>query len=134
MAPEIILNNGHDIAIDYWALGVLMFELLSGHVPFFGDTILHLYERVIIGNPEFPSHFSPVFSDIVRKLLNNVKNKRLGKIKCGISTIRSHNWFHSFDWTALYAGHMTPPVVPKASSLDDILNFNQFDEAEVPVS
>jgi serine/threonine protein kinase len=134
MAPEVILNNGHDTAVDYWALGVLMFELLSGYVPFYGDTVLQIYEHILIGNPEFPSSFSDDLFDIVRKLLNNVKGKRLGKIKSGISTIRSHKWFKLFDWAALQSGQMMPPIVPKVLILDGVTNFDIFDEDTVPVS
>lgn len=57
LAPEIILNKGHDKAVDYWALGVLIFELTAGFVPFYADDPMQVYHLILQGNIKFPSHF-----------------------------------------------------------------------------
>jgi len=64
MAPELILNEGHDKGVDYWAFGVLMYELLLRTVPFSDDSVLAIYESILYGNPEFPSSFSDVLTDM----------------------------------------------------------------------
>lgn len=60
LAPEIILNKGHDKAVDYWALGILLFELLAGSAPFFAHDPMQIYALIIQGGIRFPSHFGCV--------------------------------------------------------------------------
>ncbi len=106
---------------------------MVGNIPFYGENMLEIYERILIGNPPFPIEFSKHLSDFIRKLLNNVQSKRLGKIKSGISTVIKHKWFGSFDWSALESGQMTPPFIPAINGPGDISNFGEFDEGGFPV-
>jgi len=69
----------------------------------------------------------------VRRLLNNVQSRRLGKIRSGNSTVMNHKWFDGFDWVALKAGHISPPIVPITLDLKDTSNFDKFGDEEVPV-
>jgi len=72
LAPEIILNRGHDKAVDYWALGVLIYELIAGVVPFFAEDPMQVYSLVLTGNIKFPVHFGYVIFDIlISKLTEN---------------------------------------------------------------
>ena len=111
-----------------------MYELLVGSVPFTGDTVLDIYESILSGNLELPSTFSSAVTDIIRKLLNNVPNKRLGKQLNGSSAIMNHRWFRVFDWRALATCQIPAPIVPTVSRLSGAISAEKFDEEEIPVS
>ena len=58
LAPEVILNKGHGYAVDYWAVGVLLYELLAGHCPFEDDEPINLYQKILTEHIKFPKHFN----------------------------------------------------------------------------
>ncbi len=134
MSPEIIVNDGHDVGVDYWALGVVLYEMLFGYVPFWGENIHEIYECILIGDVKIPSSFPVVASDLISCLLNNVQSKRLGNTTGGISAIIKHRWFRSFDWEALKSRRLEPPIVPVIEALDDMSIFTEFDEEDLPAS
>ncbi|XP_072024063.1 uncharacterized protein [Amphiura filiformis] len=84
LAPEIILSKGYNKAVDWWALGVLIYEMAAGYPPFFADQPIQIYEKIVSGKVRFPSHFSSDLKDLLRNLLQvdltklhgNLKNKR----------------------------------------------------------
>jgi len=128
LAPEIILNEGHDKAVDYWALGVLIFEMVSGMPPFYADDPMEVYEKILSATMVIPSHFSKNLSDLVRKLLKIYQSKRLGNGKGGCTAIQKHKWFSSFDFDGLLRGDLTPPVVPVVESDEDGQNFDHYED------
>jgi protein kinase A len=69
LAPEIILSKGYNKAVDWWALGVLVFEMAAGYPPFFADQPIQIYEKIVSGKVRFPSHFSNDLKDLLRNLL-----------------------------------------------------------------
>ena len=101
LAPEIILNEGHDKGVDYWALGVLIYELVSGIPPFYADDPMEVYEKILSSNMTFPSHFTKNMCDICKKLLKLCQSKRLGNGKGGCTGVLKHKWFSGFDWDGL---------------------------------
>lgn len=131
LAPEIILNEGHDLAVDYWALGVLIFEMVVGAPPFYAEDPMEVYEKILSGNPAMPSFFTRNLSDLLKKLLRSQQGKRLGNTRGGTAAVIKHKWFSSFDWAGLENAEMKPPYKPSISSKDDVSNFDQFDEGEV---
>ena len=134
LAPEIILNEGHDLAVDYWALGVLIFEMVVGAPPFYAEDPMEVYEKILSGNPVMPSFFTRNLADLIKKLLRSQQGKRLGNTRGGTAAVVKHKWFSSFDWAGLETGDMTPPYKPALSGKDDVTNFDEFDEGEIPVS
>ena len=132
LAPEIILNEGHDFAVDYWALGVLIFEMVVGQPPFYAEDPMEVYEKILTGNPVMPSFFTRNLSDLVKKLLRSQQSKRLGNTRGGTSAVIKHKWFSSFDWASLENRDMKPPYEPTVKSIDDISNFDTFDEGVTP--
>lgn len=128
------MNEGHDHAVDYWALGVLIFEMVVGSPPFYADDPMEVYEKILRGNPTIPTFFSRNLADLVRKLLRSQQGKRLGNGRGGTSGIVKHKWFSSFDWAALEASEMKAPFKPTINTKDDVSNFERFDEVELPVS
>ena len=132
LAPEIILNEGHDLAVDYWALGVLIFEMIVGSPPFFADDPMEVYEKILAANPAMPTFFSKNLSDLVKKLLRSQQGKRLGNTRGGTSDVIKHKWFSSFDWQALERGDLPSPFKPTVQNKDDISNFEAFEDQPVP--
>lgn len=131
LAPEIILNEGHDLAVDYWALGVLLFEMVVGAPPFYAEDPMEVYEKILSGNPAFPTFFTRNLSDLIKKLLRSQQAKRLGNTRGGTAAVVKHKWFSSFDWAGLENGSTKAPYVPSINGTDDITNFDTFDEEEI---
>jgi cGMP-dependent protein kinase len=92
VAPEIILNKGHDRAVDYWALGVLVSELITGFPPFSSKDPLKTYNLILKGIDaiEYPRHVSRSAISLIKRLCRDVPNERLGYQRNGIADIRKH--------------------------------------------
>eukprot|EP00563_Minutocellus_polymorphus_P006551 CAMPEP_0181036228 /NCGR_PEP_ID=MMETSP1070-20121207/8738_1 /TAXON_ID=265543 /ORGANISM="Minutocellus polymorphus, Strain NH13" /LENGTH=706 /DNA_ID=CAMNT_0023113827 /DNA_START=389 /DNA_END=2509 /DNA_ORIENTATION=- len=127
LAPEVILNEGHDWAVDYWALGVLIYEMTAGAPPFYAEDPMQVYEQILSGTVEMPSHFSRGLCDIIKKLLKSYQSKRLGRTKGGCGAIMKQKWFSGFDWEALMKKEMDVPITP-STTLED--NFDRYDDME----
>ncbi|KAK1803101.1 hypothetical protein P4O66_021633 [Electrophorus voltai] len=102
LAPEIILSKGYNKAVDWWALGVLVYEMAAGYPPFFADQPIHIYEKIVSGKVRFPSHFSSDLKELLRNLLQVDLTKRYGNLKNGVNDIKGHKWFSTTDWIAIY--------------------------------
>ncbi|XP_056324556.1 protein kinase, cAMP-dependent, catalytic, beta a isoform X2 [Danio aesculapii] len=108
LAPEIILSKGYNKAVDWWALGVLIYEMAAGYPPFFADQPIQIYEKIVSGKVRYPSHFSSDLKDLLRNLLQVDLTKRFGNLKNGVSDIKNHRWFASTEWIAIYEKKMHP--------------------------
>ncbi|XP_035468626.1 cGMP-dependent protein kinase 1 isoform X3 [Scophthalmus maximus] len=130
VAPEIILNKGHDVSADYWSLGVLMFELLTGSPPFSGPDPMKTYNVILRGIDmiEFPKKISKNAASLIKKLCRDSPSERLGNLKNGVKDIQKHKWFEGFNWEGLRKGTLTPPITPDVSSPTDTSNFDSFPE------
>lgn len=96
-----ITATGHGSAADYWALGVLAYELLAGYPPFFADSPLEIYERILQNKFSFPPHIDFVARDLIKRLLTADLSKRLGNLKNGARDVKNHRWFEGVDWAAV---------------------------------
>lgn len=126
LAPEIILNKGHGIAVDWWALGVLIFEMMAGYPPFFDDEAMGTYRKILKGKISYPTHFSRNVKDLVGKLLQADLTKRYGNLKGGAEDIKRHPWFSEMDWEALENLQIKPAIVPKSRGEMDTSNFDDY--------
>uniref|UniRef100_A0A673AC95 cGMP-dependent protein kinase n=1 Tax=Sphaeramia orbicularis TaxID=375764 RepID=A0A673AC95_9TELE len=129
VAPEIILNKGHDISADYWSLGILMFELLTGSPPFSGPDPMKTYNIILRGIDmiEFPKKITKNAANLIKKLCRDNPSERLGNLKNGVKDIQKHKWFEGFNWEGLKKGTLTPPIIPNVSPIDTS-NFDSFPE------
>ena len=132
LAPEIILNEGHDKAVDYWALGVLIYEMVAGMPPFYADDPMEVYEKILSATMMIPQHFSKNLSDLTRKLLKIYQSKRLGNGKGGTTAIQKHKWFNSFDFEGLIKKELTSPIKPAIGDALDTSNFDDYADDEEP--
>ncbi|XP_055684150.1 cGMP-dependent protein kinase, isozyme 2 forms cD4/T1/T3A/T3B isoform X3 [Lutzomyia longipalpis] len=128
VAPEVILNRGHDISADYWSLGVLMFELLTGTPPFTGSDPMRTYNIILKGIDaiEFPRNITRNASALIKKLCRDNPAERLGYQRGGISEIQKHKWFDGFYWEGLRSRTLTPPIRPEVKSITDTTNFDVY--------
>ncbi|KJE91736.1 protein kinase subunit [Capsaspora owczarzaki ATCC 30864] len=131
LAPEIILSKGYSHAVDWWALGILLFEMMTGHAPFTDPNPMGIYEKIVQGTIDFPKHFHADETDLIRKLCTADLTRRLGNMKDGAGGIKTHPFFKSINFDALYAGKVDPPYVPKVVSDGDASNFDQYQEEQI---
>jgi serine/threonine protein kinase len=107
------LNDGHDWGVDYWAFGVFLFEMTSGNEPFRSKNPMEVYKQIVSGHVDIPSYFSPNLADLIRKLLNISKSKRLGRTMGGGGAVMQHRWYTGFDWDAHLEKKHRAPLQPQ---------------------
>ncbi|KAK9843783.1 hypothetical protein WJX81_006189 [Elliptochloris bilobata] len=127
-APEVIQRRGTGLAADWWALGVLIYEMLVGSPPFKScDASDHwdTFRQALSGRFDTPPHVSAPAADLIRSLLQVDPELRLGAR--GPADVRGHAWFAGFDWGALEAHALAPPLLPRVKRPLDARNFAHFD-------
>lgn len=128
LAPEMVKQEGHDKGVDWWSLGVLIYEMTIGVTPFFSKSRLTLINNIKKEEVIFPDKkkykidYSDDFVDIVLKLLNKDKKERLGS-KGDIEEILEHPYFASLDLEALVKKEIKPPYTPEFTDKDDLGSY-----------
>ncbi|XP_050440041.1 cAMP-dependent protein kinase catalytic subunit alpha-like [Adelges cooleyi] len=131
LAPEIILLKGYGKAVDWWALGVITYEMVIGRLPFESDTDRRMYKKITTGHYKVPASFSSDLVDLTENLLQVDLTKRYGNLKNGTEDIKKHRWFRTIDWLALFNRTMESPFRPNYSSPSDTCNFESFSEEKI---
>ncbi|XP_059497641.1 ribosomal protein S6 kinase alpha-5-like isoform X2 [Stegostoma tigrinum] len=137
MAPEIIRGSksGHGMSVDWWSLGILLFELLTGASPFTlegeKNSQGEVSRRILQADPPIPSEISPAGRDLIQKLLIKDPKKRLGSGPKGASEIKRHSFFRGINWEDLVAKRIPAPFKPVIRSEMDVGNFaEEFTEMD----
>lgn len=114
MAPEMILRSGHSFAIDYYSLGALLYELVTGLPPYYTKNHDELQESIICKQISFPPHvpLSSEIKDLLERLLKKEEKYRLGSY-VGIKEILFHPWVGKVNAPAVLAKQLPPPHAPK---------------------
>jgi len=137
IAPEILQELDYGFGVDWWALGVLMYEMMAGQPPFVDDDPMGIYQQILAGKVSFPRHFDRNAKSLIKKLLVADLTKRYGCLKAGADDIKKHKWFQGFDWEQLVGRQLPAPVVPVVAGDADTSNFDPYpdslEEAPVPV-
>jgi len=127
LAPEMVKQEGHDRGVDWWSLGILIYEMTIGVTPFFSKSRLTLInnikkEDVIFPGKKYKIEYSDDFVDVVLKLLNKDSKKRLGS-DGDIDEVLEHPYFQSLDLEALVNKEIKPPYIPEFTGKDDLGSY-----------
>ncbi|GEQ67051.1 hypothetical protein JCM33374_g714 [Metschnikowia sp. JCM 33374] len=122
LAPELLLNQGYTRSVDWWTLGTLLYEMLTGLPPFYDDDVSTMYKKILQNPLKFPSFLSGTDAeDLLTKLLQKDPSKRLSDAP----TIKSHPFFQNIDWKKLLDKGYAPPFKPTVNGFLDTSNFDQ---------
>uniref|UniRef100_A0AAY4EVN4 cGMP-dependent protein kinase n=1 Tax=Denticeps clupeoides TaxID=299321 RepID=A0AAY4EVN4_9TELE len=128
VAPEVIMNKGHDFGADCWSLGILVFELLTGSPPFTGSDPIKIYTMVLHGieKVDIPKRISKHPENLIRRLCKLNPAERLGNKKNGIIDIKKHKWFQGFNWEGLRQRKLDSPLRRELTGPLDHSYFDTF--------
>ncbi|KAK3093554.1 hypothetical protein FSP39_017258 [Pinctada imbricata] len=135
IAPEILQELEYDASVDWWALGVLMYEMMAGQPPFEADNEEDLFESILHDDVLYPVWLSKEAVQILKGFMTKNPAKRLGCVKSqgGEKAILVHPFFHDkIDWEALEQRRVKPPFKPKIKSKTDANNFDKDFTTEEP--
>ncbi|CBI18023.3 unnamed protein product, partial [Vitis vinifera] len=125
MSPEIFLGKGHDKAADWWSVGILLFEMLTGKPPFIGGNRQKIQQKIIKDKIKLPAFLSSDAHSVLKGLLQKDPSKRLGSGPLGIDEIKHHKWFKPINWRKLEAREIQPSFRPEVDGKLCIANFEK---------
>ncbi|CAI5455394.1 unnamed protein product [Caenorhabditis angaria] len=128
LAPESLARTGHNKGVDWWALGILIYEMMVGKPPFRGKTTKEIYEAIIDHKLKFPRSFNLAAKDLVKKLLEVDRTQRIGCMKNGTQDVKDHKWFEKVVWDDTLHLRVEPPIVPTLYHSGDTGNFDDYEE------
>ncbi|THH02732.1 hypothetical protein EW026_g135 [Hermanssonia centrifuga] len=133
LAPEVLLDeHGYSKLVDFWSLGVLLFEMCCGWSPFYAEDTQQMYKNICFGKIRFPKGvIGEDGKQFVKGLLNRNPKHRLGAQR-DAAELKDHAFFKSIDWNALASKQLTPPFKPVVESDESVANFDpEFTTADV---
>ncbi|XP_074141000.1 serine/threonine-protein kinase N3 isoform X2 [Sminthopsis crassicaudata] len=125
LAPEVLIDESYTRAVDWWGLGVLLYEMLVGECPFPGDTEEEVFDCIVNEEAPYPHFLSVEALALIQKLLQKCPEKRLGAGRQDAEEIKVHPFFRSTDWEALLSCRVQPPYVPLIRGPADLRHFDQ---------
>ncbi|XP_073848686.1 inactivation no afterpotential C [Musca autumnalis] len=130
LAPEILAYEPYSHTVDWWAYGVLLYEMMAGQQPFEGEDDAAMYKNIKEKKAVFPKHFSQESMDVITSFLAKKPNNRLGAGKFARNEIQTHPFYNIIDWDSAAEKGMEPPIIPKIKHRKDISNFDTTFTAE----
>uniref|UniRef100_A0A669DAG1 non-specific serine/threonine protein kinase n=1 Tax=Oreochromis niloticus TaxID=8128 RepID=A0A669DAG1_ORENI len=124
MAPEVVNRRGHTQSADWWSFGVLMFEMLTGSLPFQGKDRKETMALILKAKLGMPQFLSPEVQSLLRALFKRNPANRLGAGPDGVEEIKRHRFFASVDWNKLYKKEVRPPFKPTVGRPEDTFHFD----------
>nr|XP_033771127.1 serine/threonine-protein kinase N2 isoform X2 [Geotrypetes seraphini] len=132
LAPEVLTETSYTRAVDWWGLGVLIYEMLVGESPFPGDDEEEVFDSIVNDEVRYPRFLSTEAISIMRRLLRRNPERRLGASEKDAEEVKRHPFFR-IDWDALLAKKVKPPFVPTIRSREDVSNFDDEFTSEAPI-
>jgi RAC serine/threonine-protein kinase len=132
LAPEILEDSDYGRAVDWWGVGVVMYEMMCGHLPFYNRNHEILFDLILREPIRLPDHLSADAKDILAKLLNKNPAERLGGGETDGQEVMSHPFFATIDFKKLYNREIPVPFVPQIKSEEDVSNFDTMFTEEAP--
>ncbi|XP_042873704.1 uncharacterized protein LOC122254191 isoform X2 [Penaeus japonicus] len=133
LAPEVLTETSYTRAVDWWGLGVLIFEMLVGESPFPGDDEEEVFDSIVNDEVRYPRFLSIEAVAIMRKLLRKHPDRRLGASEKDAEDVKKQQFFRNVIWDDLLQRKVKPPFVPTVTSPEDVSNFDEEFTTEKPV-
>ncbi|XP_061496597.1 ribosomal protein S6 kinase beta-2 isoform X1 [Anopheles gambiae] len=133
MAPEILTRSGHGKAVDWWSLGALMFDMLTGMPPFCADNRKKTVDAILKDKLNIPGYLTPDSRDLIRRLMKRQVSQRLGSGPTDGQAVRAHPFFKNVNWDDVVKRRLDPPIKPVLASEDDVSQFDTKFTKEIPV-
>nr|POE59023.1 camp-dependent protein kinase type 2 [Quercus suber] len=134
LAPEVVSSKGYNKSVDWWSLGILIFEMLAGFTPFWDSgSPLKIYENILKGRVKYPPYIHPDAQDLLSKLITADLTKRLGNLHGGSKDVMTHPWFAEVTWERLAKKDIDAPYVPPVrGGVGDASLFDKYAEETEP--
>ncbi|KAH0561876.1 ribosomal protein S6 kinase beta-1-like [Cotesia glomerata] len=133
MAPEILTRNGHGKAVDWWSLGTLMYDMLTGAPPFTSDNRKKTIEKILKAKLTLPQYLTHDARDLIRKLLKRQVHQRLGSGSGDAEQVKNHIFFRHINWNDVIQRKLKVPFKPTLTSEDDVSQFDKKFTSSLPV-
>uniref|UniRef100_A0A7E4ZZ97 non-specific serine/threonine protein kinase n=1 Tax=Panagrellus redivivus TaxID=6233 RepID=A0A7E4ZZ97_PANRE len=124
LAPEVLEDNDYGRAVDWWGLGVVVYEMVCGRLPFFNADHDKLFELIMRANIRYPTRLTPVCRDFLSSLMTKKPNRRLGGGPGDFLEVKAHPFFAGLDWDKLILRELTPPFIPDLKDETDTKYFD----------
>ncbi|KAL5351340.1 cAMP-dependent protein kinase catalytic subunit [Pseudogymnoascus australis] len=130
LAPEVVSSKGYNKSVDWWSLGILIFEMLCGYTPFWdGGSPMKIYENILKGKVKYPPYIQPPAQDLLQQLITADLTKRLGNLHGGAEDVKKHAWFAEVTWDRLAKKDIDAPYVPPVKAgVGDASQFDKYPE------
>uniref|UniRef100_A0A8D0AZP8 protein kinase C n=1 Tax=Sander lucioperca TaxID=283035 RepID=A0A8D0AZP8_SANLU len=132
LAPEVLTDTSYTRAVDWWGLGVLIYEMLVGESPFPGDDEEEVFDSIVNDEVRYPRFLSTEAIGIMRRLLRRNPERRLGSGEKDAEEVKKQPFFRNVDWEALLHRKVAPPFVPSIVGKEDVSNFDEEFTTEAP--
>merc|ERR1712187_300283 len=129
IAPEVLLNKGHGKPVDWWTLGILIYEMIVGQPPFCDEDPMGIYQKILAGKVYFPKYFDKNAKALVKKLNTADLSKRYGNLKDGPNDILKSKWLASVDFQKLEKYELPAPYKPTMKDDLDVSNFEDIPDS-----
>ena len=131
IAPEVLLNKGHGKPVDWWTLGIILYEMLAGIDPFNDNEPMNIYQKILKCKYQFPKNFDKHAKSLVKHILVVDLSKRYGNLKKGVQDIKKHRFFKDLDWNSLIKKEIKMPYVPVLASANDTSHFTNYPDSYI---
>ncbi|EAX95627.1 AGC family protein kinase [Trichomonas vaginalis G3] len=125
IAPEMIQRLPYTKAVDWWSLGILIFEMLTGLPPFYDENVNQMYRSILRDEVAFPSHISLAARNLINKLLDKNPATRLGSGPTDMEEIKTHPFFKDLNWSEVEEKKVKPEWVPEIKDATDTSCFDE---------
>uniref|UniRef100_A0A674NBH9 Ribosomal protein S6 kinase n=1 Tax=Takifugu rubripes TaxID=31033 RepID=A0A674NBH9_TAKRU len=133
MAPEILMRSGHNRAVDWWSLGALMYDMLTGAPPFTGENRKKTIDKILKCKLNLPPYLTQEARDLLKRLLKRNASSRLGAGAGDATEVQAHPFFRHINWEDLLARKVEPPFKPFLQSAEDVSQFDSKFTSQTPV-
>jgi len=124
LAPEVLKGQPHGTAVDWWSLGTLMYEMLTGLPPYYSQNVNIMYQKILTADLRFPNFMSVEAQSLLTGFLTRDPEQRLGTDTTDQNVLRNHPFFKGLDWDKLLKREIAPPFRPKVKSSSDITQID----------